>query len=61
MLPVYLGVATVLSLGFTALSLKVWRDATDRSAKQMFGFSLFYLSVLFALLIVDRAPMALQG
>ena len=35
---------------------RVCRDATDRSAKRMFAYSILYLFLLFALLIVDRAP-----
>jgi len=34
--------------------VKVWFDTTDRSPRQMFRFSLLYLSVLFAALIVDN-------
>ena len=53
---VYLGAALVLSAAFTFMALKVWRDETDRSAKRMFGFSILYLFLLFALMILDRAP-----
>jgi heme o synthase len=51
----YLGAAIVLSFLFTAASVAVLRDATDASAKRMFGFSILYLFALFALLVVDRA------
>src|SRR5690348_5344737 len=51
-------VALVLSAPFTGLALRVWRDAGDRSAKQMFAFSILYLFLLFALLLIDRAPAA---
>jgi len=30
-------------------------DPGERAAKQMFGFSLLYLFLLFALLVADRA------
>ena len=53
---VYLGAALLLSAAFTFMALKVWRDETDRSAKRMFGFSILYLFLLFALMILDRAP-----
>ena len=52
----YGAVALVLSALFTGLALRVWRDRGDRSAKQMFAFSILYLFLLFALLLVDRAP-----
>jgi protoheme IX farnesyltransferase len=48
-------VALVLGLVFVAAAVAVLRDKTDRSAKRMFGFSIFYLFALFALLIADRA------
>jgi heme o synthase len=50
----YLGAAAVLSFLFTAAAVAVLRDATDTSAKRMFGFSILYLFALFALLVVDR-------
>src|SRR5260221_560290 len=45
-----------LSALFTWAAVRVWRDAGDRSAKQMFAFSILYLFLLFALLLLDRAP-----
>jgi protoheme IX farnesyltransferase len=51
----YGAVSLVLGLLFVAAAVAVLRDATDRSAKRMFGFSIFYLFALFALLIADRA------
>jgi protoheme IX farnesyltransferase len=62
--PAFLGVAglvygvaaLVLSALFTLAALRVMRDPGERAAKQMFGFSLLYLFLLFALLVVDRAP-----
>ncbi len=36
-------------------AILVWFDKTDRSAKRMFGYSILYLFLLFALLLVDRA------
>ncbi|HXP74297.1 MAG TPA: heme o synthase [Stellaceae bacterium] len=58
---VYAGAALALSAVFTGLAVKVWLDPTHRSAKQMFGFSILYLFLLFALLLIDRAPQALPG
>jgi len=53
---VYGLVAAVLGALFILAAIRVWFDATDRSAKRMFAFSILYLFLLFALLIVDRAP-----
>jgi len=53
--PIYAGCAAVLSLVFTGCSVRVCRDDTDRSARQMFRFSLLYLFLIFALLLLDRA------
>ncbi len=39
---------------FIACAVRVWRDATDRAARQMFRFSLVYLAGLFLLLLVDH-------
>jgi len=51
------GVAAVaLGGAFVFLALRVLSQATDESARRMFGFSVLYLFLLFALLIVDRAP-----
>jgi len=46
--------AGALSLLFSALAIRVWRDDSERSARQMFTYSLFYLFRIFALLLVDR-------
>lgn len=47
--------AIVFSLAFVACAVRVWFDATDKAARQMFRFSLIYLAGLFALLLVDHA------
>jgi protoheme IX farnesyltransferase len=52
----YGAVALALSAAFTLLAIRVWRDDGDRSAKQMFGFSILYLFLLFAFLLIDRVP-----
>jgi protoheme IX farnesyltransferase len=54
----YGAAALILSALFTTAALRVWRDTGDRSAKQMFGFSILYLFLLFALLLIDRVPAA---
>ena len=53
--------AAVLGALFILAAIAVCRDATDRSAKRMFAYSILYLFLLFALLIVDRAPGLLGG
>jgi len=57
--------AGVLSALFLVCAVRVWREdaaATgNKSAKQMFGYSIFYLFALFTLLIMDRAPAAFGG
>src|SRR3546814_16076278 len=53
---IYGTVALALSLVFVAAAVAVWFDDSDRSAKRMFGYSIFYLFGLFALLIADRVP-----
>jgi len=52
--PLYAAGAGVLSLAFTGMALRVWRDESDRSARQMFAFSLLYLFLIFALLLFER-------
>ena len=54
-------VAAILGALFILAAIRVWFDATDRSAKRMFAFSILYLFLIFALLIVDRAPGLLGG
>src|SRR5829696_9801041 len=53
--PLYGVSAGVLSLLFTASAVRVWRDESDRSAQDMFRFSLLYLFLIFAVLLVDHA------
>jgi heme o synthase len=50
----YGGIALLLSALFTAAAWRVWRDPGERAAKQMFAFSILYLFLLFALLLVDK-------
>ena len=45
--------SAVMGVIFIALAIKVWLDENDRAPRQMFRYSLVYLSVLFAALIVD--------
>jgi protoheme IX farnesyltransferase len=52
--PAYALCAGALSLLFTLTAIRVMRDPTDRSARQMFAFSLLYLFLIFAVLLVDH-------
>jgi protoheme IX farnesyltransferase len=54
--PVYGAVALALGLLFVAAAIAVWLDASDRSARRMFTYSIVYLFLLFAFLGLDRAP-----
>ena len=62
---VYGAVTAVMGLCFVLLAGAVLRSVDDqrgdRAARQLFGFSILYLFVLFALLILDRAPGILEG
>ncbi len=46
--------AGFLSLLFTGTAIRLWRDDTERRARQMFAFSLVYLFLIFTLLLLDR-------
>jgi heme o synthase len=53
--PLYGVCACVLSLLFTASAVRVWRDESDGSARDMFRFSLLHLFLIFAVLLIDHA------
>ena len=55
--PLYGAGAGALSLMFTVAALRVCRDESERSARQMFAFSLAYLALIFTLLLVDHAAI----
>jgi heme o synthase len=45
-----------------ALAFRVRRERTGyRASKQLFGFSILYLFLLFAMLLIDRMSGALGG
>lgn len=50
----YLISAIVLSLFFIFTAVRVLMDDTHKSAKQMFGYSVFYLFALFLALMIDK-------
>ena len=51
---IYLAGAVVLHGLFLLSAFRVWRDKTFKFAKIMFGYSIFYLFGLFALMMIDR-------
>jgi len=51
---IYLLSAVVLGAGFIYYALKLHLQPNDRLPMQTFGFSITYLSVLFAALLVDH-------
>ena len=60
--PYFLGVsgiyyavfATILSLFFVFTAIRVMQDKTYKSAKLMFGYSVFYLFAIFLTLMIDK-------
>ena len=65
----YLAVSLVSGAIFLSLAWRVYRDGTaatveedrERSARRLFGFSILYLFLLFAALLVERVVGALIG
>jgi protoheme IX farnesyltransferase len=51
----YGSIAAVLGAGFVFGAWRVCREATDRRCKQLFGYSILYLFLIFLALIIDRA------
>ena len=50
----YLVAAVLLNGGFVGYAWKLWRSYSDRLARKTFRFSIIYLSLLFAALLVDH-------
>ena len=50
----YLAAALVLGLVFCWYGFRLWRDYSDALARKTFRFSILYLSLLFAALLVDH-------
>jgi protoheme IX farnesyltransferase len=60
--PVYGAAAVLIGGVLIALALRVLREREGhRASKQLFGFSILYLFLLFAMLLIDRIPGALFG
>jgi heme o synthase len=55
----YLGAAVVLDAVFLAYAVRIWRRYSDALARRTFAYSIFYLAMLFAALMVDHyLPLA---
>jgi len=50
----YLVAAVLLNAGFVGYAWKLWRSYSDQLARKTFRFSIVYLSLLFAALLVDH-------
>ena len=50
----YLGAAAVLDAVFLAYAVAIWRRYSDKLAKSTFAYSIFYLAMIFAALMVDH-------
>jgi heme o synthase len=57
----YLAGVTVLNLGFLWYALRLLRDHDERLPMQTFGYSIIYLMVLFAFLLVDHYLLMYLG
>jgi protoheme IX farnesyltransferase len=57
----YLGVALVLDAAFLGYAIAIWHRYSDALARRTFGFSIFYLAMLFAGLMVDHYLPVLTG
>ena len=51
---IYLAGAIALGVGFVYHAVKLYRAEGDRHAMKTFGYSIFYLSALFAFLLLDH-------
>ncbi len=51
---IYLAGALALGIGFLHNAIALYRSDTDQLAMKTFGYSIFYLSILFAFLLLDH-------
>ena len=59
--PVYGVVAVVTGAAMLALAIRLLTEPSDRAAKHLFAYSILYLFLLFAFLLIDRAMGAHLG
>jgi protoheme IX farnesyltransferase len=58
---VYLGAAVLLGAVFLAYAWKIYREYSDDLARRTFRYSIVYLSLLFAALLIDHYARAVIG
>ncbi|HET8870193.1 MAG TPA: UbiA family prenyltransferase, partial [Aquabacterium sp.] len=51
---IYLAAATILGIWFVVYAFRLWRSYSDELARKTFKFSIIYLMLLFAALLVDH-------
>ncbi len=51
---VYLGAAILLGGAFCAMAVQLWRSHSPKGAMRLFSFSISYLTLLFAAMVVDQ-------
>ena len=54
-------VAGLAGAVFVGLSVKLWRDGSDKTAMQLFGYSILYLFLVFLGLVIDRLAVGWVG
>jgi heme o synthase len=57
----YLGAALVLDAVFLAYAVAIWRRYSDALARRTFAYSIFYLAMLFAALMIDHYLPLVSG
>ncbi len=57
----YLGAALVLDAVFLGYAIAIWRRYSDTLARATFAYSIFYLAMLFAALMIDHYLPAVLG
>jgi protoheme IX farnesyltransferase len=58
---VYGAIAVLSGAVMVALAWRLWRDPSDRGAMQLFGYSILYLFLLFAVLLAEHGLGGLFG
>jgi protoheme IX farnesyltransferase len=58
---VYLTAAVLLGAVFLAYAWKIYREYSDTLARQLFRYSIIYLSLLYAALLIDHYVRVLIG
>lgn len=58
---VYLASAIVLGALFLSYAWRIWREYSDALARQTFRYSIVYLTLLFAALLIDHYVRAWIG